>query len=43
VPDIGPGLIVFLAALFFAVIGLTLFGVAICRGALSERRRSEGR
>jgi hypothetical protein len=37
----GPGLIVFLVALFFAIIGLTLFVVAVCRGTLAERRRSD--
>jgi hypothetical protein len=37
----GPGIAVFLVALFFAVVGATLFAVAICRGVAKERRRQD--
>ncbi len=35
--DPGPGLIVFLVALFLAVIGATVFVVAVRRGVVAER------
>ena len=39
--DPGPGIIVFLVALFLAVVGATAFVVAVRRGVLAERRRNE--
>jgi hypothetical protein len=34
---VGPGVAVFLVALFFAVVGATLFAIAVCRGVAKER------
>jgi len=39
----GPGVIVFLVALFFAAIGATLFVVAVRRGAADDRRPHDER
>ncbi len=39
--DPGAGLIVFLVALFLAVVGATTFVVAVRRGVVNERRRNE--
>jgi hypothetical protein len=39
VSDPGPGIIVFLVALFLAVVGATAFVVAVRRGVVAERRR----
>jgi hypothetical protein len=37
-----PGVVVFVAVLFFAVgIGVA-FGIGVCRGVLAERRRARG-
>jgi hypothetical protein len=37
----GPGIIVFLVALFFAAIGATLFAVAMRRGGGANERRDD--
>jgi hypothetical protein len=37
----GPGLIVFLLALFLAALGATVYVVAICRGVGKERQDSD--
>jgi hypothetical protein len=39
--DPGPGVIVFLVALFLAVVGATVFVVAVRRGVVAERRRTD--
>jgi len=41
VADLGAGTIVFLVALFFAVIGATMFVVAMRRGVSNERPPDE--
>jgi hypothetical protein len=39
--DPGPSALVFLIALFFAIVGVTMYIVAVRRGVLEERRRSK--
>jgi hypothetical protein len=41
VGDPGAGIIAFLVALFLAVVGATLFVIAVRRGVVAERRRGK--